>query len=377
MSHTLERPAADAPRSLRPSINWLLVFVPLSIGLEYAHVPPPVLFFSAALAIVPVARLIVLATEQLAVRTGDAIGGLLNATFGNAPELIIALVALRAGYFDMVRASIIGAILANLLLAIGAAFLLGGLRHHTQEYNAGAARLYSSMMLISAISLGVPSAFNRFFSPDSTIREEKLVNLGTVIVLLAAYGLYLVFLLKTHPEYFESVTVTEAEADDLRHGAPWTLARAVGTLLGASVLAALMSEILVGAAEGTGKALGMTEVFIGIVFLAIIGGAAESGSAIAMARKNKLDLTIGIAMGSSIQIALFVAPMLALASVFVAPQPLELSFSRAELGSLFLGVLVAAIVSGDGRSNWYKGVQLVLMYSMIAILFYFLPATAH
>ena len=363
------------PASFKPSMNWLLAFVPVSIALERAHAPAPVLFFSAAVAILPIARLIVLSTEQIATRTGDAVGGLLNATFGNAPELIIGLVALRAGYFDMVRASIIGAILANLLLATGVAFLLGGLRYHTQDYNAAAARLYSSMMLISAVCLGVPSAFNRFFSPEGTIHAEKLVNLGTAFVLLAAYALYLVFLLKTHPDYFASVSVTEAEHG--HEGPQWSVGRAVGSLIGASALAAFMSEILVGAAEGTGTALGMSEVFIGIVFLAVIGGAAESGSAIAMARKNKLDLTIGIAMGSSIQIALFVAPVMVLVSGFVAPQPLELSFSRAELGTLFLSVLVGAIVVGDGRSNWYKGAQLVLMYAMIAILFYFLPDAPH
>jgi len=361
----------DMPMSFKPSINWLFAFIPVSLALEYAHVPEPVLFFSAGLAIVPIAHLIVMSTEQLATRTGDAIGGLLNATFGNAPEMIIALVALRAGFLDMVRASIIGAILANLMLATGVAFLLGGLRYHTQEYNAGAARLYSSMMLISALSLGVPSAFNRFFSPEGTMREEKLVNLGTAFVLLAAYVLYLVFLLKTHPEFFASATTAETEHE--HHEESWSTGRAVASLVGASLLAAWMSEILVGAAEGTGKALGMSETFIGIVFLSIIGGAAESGSAVAMARKNKLDLTIGIAMGSSIQIALFVAPVLVLASGFIAPQPLELSFSRAELGTLFLVVLVGATVAGDGRSNWYKGVQLVLVYVMIAILFYFLP----
>lgn len=360
---------------MKPSINWLLALIPLSILLEHAHVPPPVLFFSAALAIVPIARLIVRSTEQLAERTGDAIGGLLNATFGNAPELIIAVVALRSGYFDMVRASIIGAILANLLLATGIALLLGGLRYHTQDYNAGAARLYSSMMLISAISLGVPSAFNRLFSPDGTLRDEKLVNLGTAFVLLAAYGLYLVFLLRTHPDYFQSVA--GAQEGHPHEAGRWTVGRSIGSLLGASALAAWMSEILVGAAEGTGRALGMSQAFIGIVFLATIGGAAESGSAIAMARKNKVDLTVGIAMGSSIQIALFVAPVLVLVSGFIAPQPLELSFNRAEIGTLFLGVLIGAIVAGDGRSNWYKGVQLVLVYAMIAILFYFLPETKH
>ena len=155
------------------------------------------------------------------------------------------------------------------------------------------------------------------------------------------------------------------------------MARAIGSLLGASVLAAWMSEILVGAAEGTGKAMGMSEVFIGIVFLAIVGGAAESGSAIAMARKNKLDLTVGIAMGSSIQIALFVAPALVLLSYFIAPQPLELAFSRAEIGTLFLTVLIGAMVAGDGRSNWFKGIQLITVYAMIAILFYFLPVAKH
>src|SRR6476620_4145029 len=199
-------------------MNWLLIFVPISVALEYAHVPPPVLFFSAALAIVPIAHLIVVSTEQLATRTGDAIGGLLNATFGNAPEMIIAAVARRAGYFDMVRASIVGAILANLMLANGVAFFVGGLRYHTQEYNAGAARLYSSMMLISVMSLGVPSAFNRFFSPEGTLPEEKIVNLGTAFVLLASYVLYLVYLLKTHPEFFRSV----AEASDHdEHGPQW------------------------------------------------------------------------------------------------------------------------------------------------------------
>jgi Ca2+:H+ antiporter len=358
--------------SLRPSINWLLVFIPVSVALDRGGAPAPTLFFSAALAIVPVARLIVLATEQLAVRTGDAIGGLLNATFGNAPELIIGLVALQAGYYDMVRASIIGAILANLMLASGAAFFLGGLRYHTQEYNPNVARLYSSMMLIAAISLGVPSAFNRFFSPAETIHDEALVNVGTAVVLLAAYVLYLVFLLKTHPEFFASVGGKGADHES--EGNRWSLGAAVGALLGASVLAAWMSEILVGAAEGTGKALGMSEVFIGIVFLALIGGAAESGSAVAMARKNKLDLTVGITMGSSIQIALFVAPVLALASRFIAPKPLELAFSRPEIGTLFLAGLVGAIVAGDGRSNWYKGVQLMLVYAMIAMMFYFMPA---
>ena len=353
-------------------MNWLLVFIPVTLALEHTSVADPWVFFSAALAIVPIAALIVRSTEQLATYTGEAIGGLLNATFGNAPELIIALVALRAGLLDMVRASLAGAILANLLLALGIAFLVGGLRHHTQTYNAGAARLYSSMMLIAAMSLMVPSAFSRVLAPDETVREEALLNVGLAVVLLVAYALYLVFMLKTHPDEFAG----EGGAEEHEHGSRWSLGRAIGGLVLASALAAWMSEILVGAAEGTGEALGLSPVFIGIVFLAIVGGAAESSSAVAMALRNKVDLTMGIALGSSIQIALFVAPVLVLASYFIAPRPLELSFSRAEVGAIFMAALIGTVVAGSGRSNWYKGVQLTAVYLVIALMFYFIPGTS-
>lgn len=258
--------------SLKPSIHWLFVFIPITVALEHSgRVSAPVIFFSAAIAIIPIARLIVLATEQLATRTGDAVGGLLNATFGNAPELIIALVALKAGLYEMVRASIIGAILANLLLALGVSFFLGGLRYRDQKYNPAAARAYSSMMLIAVISLLVPSGFSRWFAPESTIRQEQLLNIGIAVALLLAYGLYLLFALKTHPGKFASVD-TESVAHE--HGKQWSVAQSVAGLIGASVLAAWMSEILVGAAEGTGQSLGMSQTFIGIVFLAIVGGAA-------------------------------------------------------------------------------------------------------
>ena len=304
-------------------------------------------------------------------RTGHAVGGLLNATFGNAPELIIALVALKAGYPDMVRASIIGAILANLLLALGIAFFVGGIRYRDQKYNPVAARIYSSMMLLAVASLAVPSAFSRHFAPEGTIWQEELLNLGIAGLLLLTYGLYLVFSLKTHPGAFASV---EGSAGEAHHdGERWSMLRATLSLAGASVLAAWMSEILVGVAQGTGKALGMSQIFIGIVFLAIIGGAAESGSAIAVARKDKMDLSVGIAVGSSIQIALFVAPVLVFASYFIGPRPLELSFTRAEVGALLIGVLVGTIVCGDGQSNWFRGVQLLTVYSIIAAMFYFAP----
>jgi Ca2+:H+ antiporter len=345
--------------------------VPITIALEHVPgLPAPVLFFSAAIAIIPIASLIVHATEQLATRTGDAVGGLLNATFGNAPELIIALVALKAGYLDMVRASLVGAILANLLLALGVAFLVGGFRHHDQRFNPVSTRAYSTMMFLAAVSMVVPSAFSRYFAPEGVIREEQLLNLGIAGLLLLAYGLYLLFSLKTHAGAFASV---ESEVASHHEEPRWGVSRAIGTLLAASVLAAWMSEILVGAAEETGTALGMSQVFIGIVLLAIVGGAAESGSAIAMARKNKMDLSVGIALGSCIQIALFVAPVLILASYFIAPQPLELAFNRAETGSLFIGVLIGSMVCADGQSNWFKGVQLITVYAIIALMFYLIP----
>jgi Ca2+:H+ antiporter len=358
-------------RALKTPINWLLIFVPVSVALDHVRgIPTAIIFFSSALAIIPIAAMIVRATEQLATRTGDAVGGLLNATFGNTPELIISLVALRAGYLDMVRASLAGAILANLLLALGMAFFMGGLRFHAQRFNPAATRAYSTMMFVAAISMTVPSAFNRAFGSQGVLREEQLLNIGIAVLLLVAYGLYLLFSLKTHPGAFASV---ESEVESSEAEPHWSILRAVISLIVASLLAAWMSEILVGAAEGTGKALGMSQVFIGIVFVAIVGGAAESGSAIAMARKNKMDLSIGIALGSCIQIALFVAPVLVLASYFIAPHPLELSFGRAEIGSLFMAVLIGALVCGDGQSNWYKGVQLITVYAMIALMFYLMP----
>lgn len=363
--------SAPLAKALKSPINWFLIFVLISVVLDHAgHVPAPLIFFSAALAIMPIAAMIVRATEQLATRTGDAVGGLLNATFGNAPELIISLVALRAGYLDMVRASLVGAILANLLLALGVAFLTGGLRFHDQRFNPNAARTYSTMMFLAAISMTVPSAFSRVFVEEAVIRQEQILNVGIAVLLLVAYGLYVLYSLKTHSSAFASM---ETEAGSSHEAEQWGLPRAIGTLLFASVLAAWMSEILVGAAEETGKTLGMSQIFIGIVFIAVVGGAAESGSAVAMARKNKMDLSVGIALGSCIQIALFVAPLLVLASYFIAPQPLDLSFSRAEIGSLFMAVLIGAMVSGDGQSNWYKGVQLITVYAIIALMFYLMP----
>lgn len=353
--------------SFKPSVHWLLAAIPVAAGLDAISARAPLIFLFAALAIVPLATLIVHGTEHLAARTGPAAGGLLNATFGNLPELIIAFVALRAGLLDMVRASLVGALLANLLLALGVAFLLGGLRHHVQEYNPAAARTYGSMMLLAALSMVVPAAFHRFLG-ESAPRYAEALDTGVALVLLLAYALYLIFMLRTHPEFFSVAHPEPATA-----GTGWSVARAGATLVGASLGAAWMSEVLVGAAEATGHALGMSPLFIGIILLAVLGGAAESGSAIAMARRNKMDLSVGIAMGSSIQIALFVTPVLVLTSRAIAPERLTLAFGRGEILALFLGVLIGALVTGDGRANWFKGVQLLAFYIILAAMFYLIP----
>lgn len=354
---------------LKPSIYWLFVFIPIAIFLEQSHASAPWVFFSAALSIIPIARLIGSSTEQLATYTGDAVGGLLNATFGNFPELIIAIVALKAGLHGMVLASLAGAILANLLLAMGMSFLVGGTKFHNQDYNVTSIRVYSSMMLIAVISLTIPSGFHILTVEKGATENENMLNVYLAIVLLIGYVLYLFFMIKTHADFFKS----EGGGHQETHEEKWSVTRALITLVVASVLAAFMSEVLVGAAEETGKVLGMSSVFIGVIFLAIVGGAAESISAISMAAKNKMDLSIGIALGSSIQIALFVAPLLVIMSIFVGPNQMNLNFPRPLIVALFLAVILAAMVAGDGRSNWYKGVQLIIVYLIMGMMLYFIP----
>jgi Ca2+:H+ antiporter len=356
-------------RILTPGLHWLFSFIPVTFVLEASHASAPMIFFSAALSIIPIARLIGNSTEQLANYTGEAIGGLLNATFGNAPELIIAVIALKAGLHNMVLASIAGAVLSNLLLALGVSFLIGGLKFHTQEYNVSGIRMYSSMMMLAVMSLLVPSVFERFSGSVISTQNVGTLNIAISILLLCAYILYLIFMIRTHPDFFRS-SKAGSEAHGEEH---WSKSRALISLIIASVLAAIMSEVLVGAAEETGKVLGMSTVFIGVIFLAIIGGAAESISAISMGSKNKMDLSIGIALGSSIQVSLFIAPLLVLLSLFIGPGHMNLAFSKVMLGSLFIAVLLATLITGDGKSNWYKGVQLIVVYLIIGLMFYFIP----
>ncbi|WP_201860555.1 calcium/proton exchanger [Microvirga soli] len=357
----------------RPSLLWLLVLAPVAALFDYAGtVPAGMVFFCAALAIVPFAKLIVQGTEQVAAHTGATIGGLLNATFGNLPELIIAVTALRAGLLEMVRASIIGALLANLLVALGVSFLLGGLRHHSQEYNPNGVRIYSSTMVLAWISLALPSAFHRALEPDSHLGVHATLDFVVAVVLLGLYGLFLLYSLRTHPETFAELNAPSSEESEEHPSLRWGIA----TLLVASLGAAWMSEILVGAAEQAGHALGMSQMFMGVIVLALVGGAAESGSAIAMGRANRPDLSIGIALGSCVQIALFVAPILVLVAPALGQPQFRLVFSQAEMWMLFGVVLLGATVTTTGQSNWFKGAQLLALYVIIAAILYLIPATA-
>lgn len=358
----------DLKALLRPSANWLYLFIPITLWLEHRGASAPLIFFAAALAIIPIAQLIVHSTEKVAIHTGDAVGGLLNATFGNAPELIISFVALKAGLYDLVLGSLAGAVLANALFATGMAFLLGGLRTRVQSFNPTTSRLLVSMMLVSVISLMVPSAFYRTF--EGKVDLEVITDLNTMlaVVLLVGYALYLVFTLHTHKDLFA------AEGGGEEHVGPKpSLPKALAFLVLASVMAAFMSEILVGAAEGTGEVLGLSQVFIGVIVLALVGGAAESFSAIAVARKDRLDMSIGITMGSCVQIVLFVTPVLVLASLLLDGPPLLITFGTGTIVVVLLTVLMSAVVTSDGKSQWFKGVMLLMVYLIIALMLYFVP----
>ena len=360
--------AFDLKSLLKPSTNWLYLFIPITLWSEHRGAPAPLIFFAAALAIIPIAQLIVHSTEKVAVHTGDAVGGLLNATFGNAPELIISFVALKAGLVDLVLGSLAGAVLANALFATGMAFLLGGLRTRVQSFNPQTARLLVSMMLVSVISLMVPSAFYRTFEGKVDMDVIADLNIALAVILLIGYALYLVFTLHTHKDLFV------AEGGDAVHEGPKPpLGRSLAFLVLASVMAAFMSEILVGAAEGTGQVLGLSQVFIGVIVLALVGGAAESFSAIAVARKDRLDMSIGITMGSCVQIVLFVTPVLVLSSLLLDGPPLLITFGTGTIVVVLLTVLMSAVVTTDGRSQWFKGVMLLMVYLIIALMLYFVP----
>jgi Ca2+:H+ antiporter len=347
-------------------INWLLVFVPVAAGLEFfAPDRYLLIFIVSSLAIVPLAAWMGRATEELAERLGEGIGGLLNATFGNAAELIIALAALRAGLFDVVEASIAGSIVGNILLVLGAAMLAGGWGRPEQHYNPAGARSQATMLTLAAIALVVPAAYQ--VTNGATPDGLNQLSVSISLVLLVVYGLFLGFALITHPVLFTGSHVSE---EAKTKASP---VRAAVVLAGATAAIAWMSEILVGAIEPAAHGLGLSNVFVGVFLVAILGNAAEHATAVTAAMKDRMDLALSIAIGSSIQVALFVAPVLVLASYFWAPKPMDLAFQPGLVLTILLSVLVTGQVAGDGRSDWLKGVQLLAVYVVLGITFFFLP----
>jgi len=346
---------------------WLLAFVPVVLAanklLPGSHT---LLFVLSVLAIVPLAALLSHATESVAAKTGDAVGGLLNATLGNLTELIIALAALRAGEFTLVKASIAGAIVTNTLFMLGASFLLGGLKHHVQEFNRSGARLQAGLLFLATVALLVPSAIAAADSTPDAAFAGKL-SAGLSVMLIAAYGLGLLFSLKTHREIFAGAEHGE-DAEET-----WSIALALGTLAGVTLLVALVSEVFVESVQEAAVTFGMTQAFVGFIVVALVGAAAEMASAFSAARKNRLDLSVGIALGSASQIALFVAPVLVLLSYLIGPSPMDLSFWPGAVVMMLIAALTAALVTSNGKSAWFVGVLVLMVYLVFATTLYLLP----
>jgi Ca2+:H+ antiporter len=349
-------------------MNWLLLFVPVAIGVEFLAPDRYLLVFvTSSLAILPLAGWMGRATEQLAARLGEGVGGFLNATFGNAAELIISLAALRAGLHDVVKASIAGSIIGNILLVLGAAMLAGGMRHSEQHFNPAGARSQATMLTLAAIALVLPAAFQ---SASGTTTGLGRLSVAISIVLIVVYGLSLAYTLVTHRALFLGSHVPENGA------ASASVGRAAAVLAAATAAIAWMSEIMVGAIEPTAHELGISNVFVGVFLVAILGNAAEHATAVSAALKDRMDLALSIAIGSSVQVALFVAPVLVFASLFLGPGPMDLAFPVGLVLTIFLSVLITGQVAGDGRSDWLKGAQLLAVYLILALTFFFLPTTS-
>jgi Ca2+:H+ antiporter len=334
----------------RNPLLWLLAFVPV---LFVVHALDPeantLLFLLSILAIVPLAGLLSHATESVATRTGDAVGGLFNATLGNLTELVIALAALRAGQYTLVKASIAGAIVANTLFMLGASFFLGGLKHHVQEFNKGSARLQAGLLFLATVALLIPSAAGEIDAATEAGFMQPL-SLGLSLLLIVAYGLGLVFTLKTHPDIFAGAA--HAESADT----PRPLGLALSVLACVTVVVALVSEVFVESVQGAARTLGMTPAFVGFVVVALVGSATEMAAAFSGARKNRLDLSVGIALGSAAQIALFVAPVLVLLSYAIGPSPMSLQFWPGAVVMVLVATMTAALATNGGRSAWFVGV---------------------
>jgi Ca2+:H+ antiporter len=355
-------------REIRHSpLLWLLAFVPV---LFVAHKLRPeahtLHFVLSVLAVVPLAALLSHATESVAARTGDTVGGLLNATLGNLTELVIALTALQAGQHTLVKASIAGAIVTNTLFMLGASFFLGGLKHDVQEYNRASARLQAGLLFLAVVAILIPSAVTE---ADSVAESEFMATLsvGLSVLLIVVYGLGLLFSLKTHREFFGSAEHSVADE------APWPLSLALTTLAGVTVLVALVSEVFVESVQEAAVTFGMTAAFVGFIVVALVGGAAEMVSAFSAARKNRLDLSVGIALGSASQIALFVAPVLVLLSHVIGPGPMNLQFWPGAVVMMLIAAMTASLVTNSGRSAWFVGVLVLTVYLIFAMTLYLLP----
>ena len=346
---------------------WLLAFVPVVFASQkFKPEAHTLLFVLSVLAIVPLAALLSHATESVAAKTGDTVGGLLNATLGNLTELVIALAALRAGQYMLVKASIAGAIVTNTLFMLGASFLLGGLKHHVQEYNRVSARLQAGLLFLATVALLIPSMVGEADSAAGAAFTQKL-SLGLAVLLIVAYGLGMLFSLKTHRELFASAESGEAGE------APWPLGLALATLGGVTVLVALVSEVFVESVQQAAVAFGMTPAFVGFIVVALVGGAAEMSSAFSGARKNRLDLCVGIALGSAAQIALFVAPVLVLLSYVMGPTPMNLQFWPGAVVMVLIATMTASLVTNSGRSAWFVGTLMLMVYAIFAMTLYLLP----
>ena len=354
---------------LHNPLLWLLVFVPaVLVGHQVRPEAQTLLFVLSVLAIVPLATLLSHATESVAAKTGDMVGGLLNATLGNLTELVIALTALHAGQYLLVKASVAGAIVTNTLFMLGASFFLGGLKYHVQEFNRVSARLQAGLLFLATIALLAPSAVSEVDAVPAAEFTQKL-SLSLALLLIVAYGLGLLYSLKTHRELFASAEHSEAGTKE----ATWPMGLALGTLAGVTVWVALVSEIFVESVQGAAQQLSMSPAFVGFIVVALVGGAAEMASAFSGARKNRLDLSVGIALGSASQIAMFVAPVLVLASYFIGPAPMDMQFWPGAVVMVFIATLTAALVTTGGRSNWFVGVLTLMVYFILAITLYLLP----
>lgn len=347
---------------------WLLVFVPIVL---FAHAYQPEahtqLFVLSVVAIVPLAALLSLATEAVAARTGDTIGGLLNATLGNLTELLIALAALRAGEYVLVKASIAGAIVTNSLFMLGASLLLGGLKYRVQEYNRNNARLQAGLLFLATVAILVPSVLVQPEVSQSHAAFTQTLSAGLSILLILIYILGLVFSLKTHREFF----VAADHADE--HEAEQPLILALAMLGGVTVLVAWVSEVFVESVQQAAKTLGLSSAFVGFIVVALVSGAAEMVSAFSAARKNRLDLSVGIALGSASQIALFVAPVLVLVSYAIGPTPMNVQFWPGAVAMMLIAVLTTSLISNAGRSAWFLGVLVLAVYLIFGLTLYLLP----